>query len=298
MQDKKDAPQGSAAKKVVMGVLGLIALILIWISFYTVPSGTRGIALRFNNASMTPVAPGIHFKVPFIDSYRLMSVQVQKSERVETSASKDLQEVTAQVAVNWHVNPAATAKIFVNVGGSITQKLIEPTVSNAVKAVTAIYNAEDIIANRDTLRDQIEEQLRAKLADYDIVVDGVNLTNISFSKAFNDAIEAKQVAQQKAQQASYDLQKARTVATQRLVEAKAQADAQEKIMKTLTPELIMQNAIEKWNGVLPSVVSGGAGGLTQLIAPQTMDMTAKSGKPETKPAPADPIQPMKGKLFK
>ncbi|MDA8420235.1 MAG: hypothetical protein M0039_03105 [Pseudomonadota bacterium] len=90
-----------------------------------------------------------------------------------------------------------------------------------------------------------------------MVVDSVNITNFQFSPQYAQAIEEKQVAQQKALQATYDLQKAKVRALQRIVEATAQSKAQALLRQTLTPEIIQQEAIQKWNGVLPTVTSGG-----------------------------------------
>jgi len=142
-------------------------------------------------------------------------------------------------------------------------KIIKPAISNAVKAVTAHYNAEDLIVNRDQVRGQIDAHIRDALKTYRVVIDSVNITDFSFSPEYATAIEQKQVAQQKAQQAQYDLEKAKVVAQQRVVEAQAQAQAQKLLQETLTPELIQQQAIVKWNGVLPQVV--GSNGVLPMI---------------------------------
>jgi regulator of protease activity HflC (stomatin/prohibitin superfamily) len=95
------------------------------------------------------------------------------------------------------------------------------------------------------------------------VVDSVNITDFHFSTQFAQAIEQKQVAQQRAQQAQYELQQAKVVAEQKIVEAHAQAEAQKLLQQTITPEIIQQQAVAKWDGHLPEVV-GSSGVLPML----------------------------------
>ena len=247
--------------------LAVVAAGVVYKSIQIIPAGERGVLMHFGAPDMVPLAPGLHFTNPFTTTVAWMNVQVQKAQGIEAAASKDLQDVTTTVAVNWHIVPASAPKVFQNVGGvpSIEDKLIQPAISNAVKAVTASYNAEDIIAHRDELAGKMATQLNAALLNYDVVIDGVNVVNIKFSDAFNNAIEAKQVAQQKAQQAEYDLQRAQVNAKQKVVEAQAQSDAQKLLQLTITPEIIAQQAIAKWDGHLPTYVTLGPGGVVPTL---------------------------------
>ena len=242
-----------------------IAVIVALQAAVSVPSGERGVLLRFGKANPVPLEPGLHLVIPGVDRVATMNVQVQKLEDSESAASRDLQDVTTTVATNWHIIADKASTIFQTVGdmAAVKTKLVAPAISDAVKANTAAFNAEDIIAHRDDLRGRIAAQLAQQLKPYNIAIDSVNLINIAFSKAFNDAIEAKQVSQQRAQQAQYDLQKAKVAAQQRVVEAEAQAQAQKLLQETLTPEIIQQQAVAKWNGVLPTVV--GSGGVLPMI---------------------------------
>jgi regulator of protease activity HflC (stomatin/prohibitin superfamily) len=116
--------------------------------------------------------------------------------------------------------------------------------------------ADDLIVHRDKVRSQIDDQITNELKQFRVVTDSVNITDFRFSDQFAQAIEQKQVAQQHAQQAQYDLQKVQVVAQQRVVEAKAQAESQHLLQQSLTREIIQQQAIAKWDGHLPEVVGG------------------------------------------
>jgi regulator of protease activity HflC (stomatin/prohibitin superfamily) len=146
---------------------------------------------------------------------------------------------------------------------ALVEKIIKPAISNSVKAITAHYNAEELITHRDRVRGEIEAQITSELKPFRLVVDSVNITDFHFSPEFAQAIEQKQVAQQRAQQAQYELQQAKVVAAQKIVEATAQAESQKLLQQTITPEIIQQQAVAKWDGRLPQVV-GSSGVLPML----------------------------------
>ena len=236
----------------------LVVLVLAFGIFVQVGPGERGVLMTWGAVQPGVLQPGLHIKLPVAQSVSKMDVQVQNSEAAETSASHDLQIVTTTVATNWHIQPPDAEWVYQNIGTepALVAKIITPAISNAVKAVTAHYDAEDLIVNRDVVRGQIDTHIRDALKAYRVVIDSVNITDFSFSPEYATAIEQKQVAQQKAQQAQYDLEKAKVVAQQRVVEATAQGQAQKLLQETLTPQIIQQQAIAKWNGVLPQVVGG------------------------------------------
>jgi regulator of protease activity HflC (stomatin/prohibitin superfamily) len=245
---------------------GIVAVLLIAAGlFVQVGPGERGVLMTWGAVQPGVLDPGLHYKIPLAQTVAKMDVQVQNSQAAETSASHDLQIVTTTVATNWHILPADAEWVYQNIGNesALVTKIITPAISNAVKAVTAHYDAEDLIVNRDVVRGQIDSHIRDALKGYRVVIDSVNITDFSFSPEYATAIEQKQVAQQRAQQAQYDLEKAKVVAQQRVVEAQAQAQAQKLLQETLTPEIIQQQAIVKWNGVLPQVV--GANSVLPMI---------------------------------
>lgn len=246
---------------------GLVALILLFGTYVTIPSGYCGVMTTFGAASQKVLAPGLHFKMPFIQGIVKMNVQVQKNQLTEHAASLDLQDVETTVATNWNINNSDASWIYQQIGMEdvLNDRIIQPVVSNAIKAVVAHYNAEDLVEKRDQVRGQIEDLIRKNLKPYhvNVDVDGVSITNFSFSPDYERAIEQKQVAQQRAQQAEYELQQAKVEAERQIAQAQGQAQAQKLLQQTLTPQLIQQQAIQKWDGHLPSVV--GSSGVMPMI---------------------------------
>lgn len=236
----------------------LVAIVIFFSSYVTVGPGQRGVLMTFGAVRDGVLMPGFHFKAPFIQQVKMIDVQIQKSEATETAASRDLQNVTTQVAVNWSIQPSDAEWVYQQLGDEdeLTQKVIEPIVSNSVKAVTAKYDAEDLVEKRDLICDQIRAQVIEALAAYKVKVEGVNITNFAFSPEYSQAIESKQVAQQNSQKAQYDLVRIKVEAQQAVAQAQGQAQAQKLIQSSLTPGLIQLKAVEKWHGVLPLVVGG------------------------------------------
>jgi regulator of protease activity HflC (stomatin/prohibitin superfamily) len=240
------------------GAIIVIVLLILGGLFVLIGPGQRGVLMTFGAVQEGVLDPGLHMKLPFMQSVAKMDVQVQNFQAAETAASLDLQNVSTSVATNWHILPADAEWVYQHIGNEsdLVDKIIRPAISNSVKAVTAHYNAEDLIIHRDQVRDQIQTQITSELQPYRVVVDSVNITDFHFSDEFAQAIERKQIAQQRALQAQYELQQAKVLAQQRVVEAQAQSQAQKLLQLTLTPELIQQQAIAKWDGRLPTVVGG------------------------------------------
>ena len=109
---------------------------------------------------------GLHFVVPFRDNVVQMEVRTQKIVESATSASKDLQDVSTQVALNYHIDPDRAHVVYRQLGYDYANRVIVPAIQESVKQVTARFNAEELITNRETVR----------LAPYNIIVDALSIT--------------------------------------------------------------------------------------------------------------------------
>ena len=233
--------------------IGFLALITACGSCTFVPAGERGIVLHFGAVSSRVMGEGLSFKLPIYESVVKMNVQVQKHEVTANAASKDLQEVTSQIALNYHVSPDEVGSLYQQLGEGYQEKIIDPSIQESVKAVTAKYTAVELITNRHVVTAEITEAVREKLKPYHIFVDQVSTKDFSFSEKFKNAIEAKQEAEQLAQKATRDLERIKTEAEQQVATARAQATSFQLQAQTLTPQMIQMEWIKKWDGKLPSV---------------------------------------------
>ncbi|MDB9446769.1 prohibitin family protein [Anabaena sp. CS-542/02] len=227
--------------------------------FAVINAGERGVLMQFGKVQDRVLDEGLHPIIPIVISVKRINVRVQKKNIFKSdAASKDLQTITTELAVNWHIDPLKVNRIYQQVGDErlIIDGIITPAVSEFLKAATAKKNHEEVITKRTELKQEIDSNLKKRVESYGIIIDDVSLVNFSFSPDFSRAIESKQIAEQEAKQAEFIAQKATQEAQAEINRAKGQAEAQRLQRQTLTPELLQKQAIEKWDGRFPAVITG------------------------------------------
>lgn len=194
--------------RVMIGIVALIALIAVLSSFYTVQSGQR--AIVFTWGEVTSVQDeGLRFKIPFMQTIEKVDIRTRRVESPADAVSKNLQSVNTTVTINYLLDSGKLKELYSTVGLDVETKIIAARVQETVKAVTAKYTAEELITQREQVRSDILESLTRQLLEYHVLVapGGVQITNFNFSRAFNDSIEEKQVAEQKALTAANNLER-------------------------------------------------------------------------------------------
>lgn len=251
-------------------VLLSVAAVTAISSITIVPAGHSGVVLNLQQVQPKVFSEGFNVKIPFVETVVPIEVRIQKSESSQMSASRDMQNVTTTVAVNYSLNPNSVNKLYKDVGLDYRARIVEPAISESLKAVTAEYTAEELITKRTEVSAKVKEMLTAKLAKYNITLNEISLTAFAFSDEFNHAIEGKQSAEQDALKAKRVLEKVKIEAEQKITSAQAEAKALEMKKLAVTPELvrlkeievqekaldIQEKAINKWNGTLPNVTGG------------------------------------------
>lgn len=256
--DLKKNPLFALGPKFALGAaVVFVLLILASASFQTVGAGQRGVVFsRFGGVQDRILGEGLRFKIPFIEFITSVDVRIQKAQTDSSASSKDLQVVSSTIAVNYHVDPDKVNTVYQEIGLFFKERVIDPSVQESVKAVSAQFTAEELITRRQEVSELIEMDLTVRLAKFNILVDGFNIVDFSFSKSFNDAIEAKQEAEQRALKASRDLDRIKIEAEQMIAKAKAEAESQRLQRETISPIILQLRAIEKWDGHFPQVVGG------------------------------------------
>ena len=261
MKDSSLSISSSSAIWIGGGVVFLIFAIFFR-PFATVNAGERGVMMQFGKVQDGILDEGIHPVIPIVTTVKSISVRVQKTDLQAQASSRDLQSISTELAINWHVDATQVNKVFQRVGDEeqIVNGIIGPAISEVLKAATAKRTAEEIITKRTELKDEIDNTLKKRLSPYGIIVDDVSLVNFTFSPEFAKAIESKQIAEQEAKQAEFVTLKAKQDADAAINRAKGQAESQRLVRETLTKELLQKLAIEKWDGRFPTVM-GGSGAL-------------------------------------
>ena len=244
-------------------IVAIVRFLIFSGSLVIVGPGQRGVVLNFGAVSPKVWDEGLHFKIPVYQRVQKMDVRVQKEQTEAAAASKDLQDTHSTIAVNFNIIPDKAGWVFQHIGRGYNERVIDPMTQEVVKAVTARYTAIELITMREKVRTEIKDMLKARLLDYHIAVVDVSIVNFKFSAQFTQAIENKQTAEQMALKASRDLDRIKIEAQQKIAAAQAEAESLRLQRQNISADLVelrrieaMQQAIQKWNGVLPQVTGG------------------------------------------
>lgn len=249
----------------------LVLGVIIFNVAYIISAGERGVLLTFGKPNMVPKTEGLHFKIPLVQTIVKMDVKTLKYEAELTAASRDLQDVSTKIAINYHIVPEQVPEIYKTIGITYADKIIYPMEQEVNKATTAQFTAEELITKREQVRENMKNTLRDKLASRGIVVEEISIVNFAFSKSFTEAIEAKVTQEQQALQAKNKLEQIKFEAEQKVASAQAEATALSLQKQFITPELlrlrqievqsksldVQLKAIDKWSGQTPTVLVGG-----------------------------------------
>ncbi|MBQ8475298.1 MAG: prohibitin family protein [Clostridia bacterium] len=235
-----------------------------------VPTGHTGVVTTFGHVEDYTYEAGIHIKNPMSKVVN-MDNRTQKETLELSCFSSDIQEVIITYTVNYQIDKENAQTIYRTIGENYYEKIITARIQDSVKTVSAKFSAENLVGSRNDLSTQIEEMLRASLAEYNIELVGASIENMDFTDAFTDAVEAKQVAEQNKLKAQTEAQQkvieAEAAAQVKVIEAQAEADAilakataeaeaNAKLAASITDELIDYQYAEKWDGKLPQITGG------------------------------------------
>lgn len=185
-------------------ILLSVAVTLLTVScLRTVPTGHTGIVTVFGKVENQTYEAGVHFTAPWKTVVN-MDNRNQKASVDMACFSSDIQEVAVTYTLNYQISKSNAQMIYKDIGVSYYETVITPRVQEAVKSELAKYTAEELLSNRSRLSQDIRVVLTEKLNAYNIVVVDASIENLDFSDAFTDAVEAKQVAEQKSKQAQIE----------------------------------------------------------------------------------------------
>lgn len=249
-------------RNVILGTIIGVAIIVLLASITTVPTGHVGIKTRFGKVQDDVINEGLNFKVPFIEKIVRIDCRTQKTEMANATATKDLQEVTFTIAVNYNITNETANELYRTTGVNYQEIVLNPAVLESIKAVTAQYTAEELITKRSEVSNKMQDTLKGKIENKGFNVVDFNIIDLDFSVEYNQAIEKKQVAEQQAKQAQYELEKARVENEKKIENAKADAEVMRQQNSQITEETLrlkelenQSKLIDKWNGQLPTTVT-------------------------------------------
>ncbi len=242
-------------------VAAIAVLILIGATLfsgcYVVQPGMRGVKVTLGKLDDDFIQPGPGLKLPFVTQVENISIKQETREIVAECYSQDMQQVTIKLKIIFAVPEQSVVTVYKSYQGDAFDSLVAPRVQEALKEQTALLSAEQIVKQREDVKQKTKDSAVKKIGAVVEITD-VILENIDLSKQLEQAIEEKMVQEQNANKAKFEQEKRKIDADTKVIEAKAEAEAIKVRGEALkaTPDLIQLMIVEKWDGHSPMVVSG------------------------------------------
>ena len=266
--------------------IALAVVMLVTSCLAIVPTGYTGILTTFGKVEDRTIGSGANFILPWQKIVK-MDNRTQKVQLSTSAFSSDIQQVDVALSVNYCIDQATAQELYRTVGTNYYDNVMFPRIQENTKAVFSQYSAENLIAKRDILSDQIAEAMSKDLKQYGITIVSIAIEDIDFTDAFTNAVEAKQVAaqnkltaqteqEQKTMEeraaaerakiaaqadadkaiiaANADLEVVKVQAEAALYAGEKEAEMNKRISESLTGELTNYYWIKQWDGKLPTTV--------------------------------------------
>lgn len=285
---------GTIVMKRIWPLIGSVCGLVVFMvscSFVFVPSGYVGVRTAYGQISDKPTKSGLNRIVPFVEQIHNVNCKQQEINygdlQIWSETSERTEIYCQNVVIDYQIEPEWAAWIWTNVEEYDHNLVKQTTVESGIKAATKQYDDTDVTDRskiEKTAKEMVQNALNNKYGDQIVTIVSVTIGNMNFSDAYNEAIEKKSQARLAAETAEYvnkqatqqitaEAEQKRIQATAEAeaakikadgeaealrIRAEAEADANDKIAKSLTPELIEKQKIDKWDGKLPTIQGSGS----------------------------------------
>ncbi len=241
-----------------VAILIFAAVIMAASGTYVVQPGYRGVEVTMGKVSPAFKPEGFGLKAPFVTTIHPISVRQHTAEDKADCYSSDLQQTHIELKVLFRIPESSVVKLFQQYYGEPFESLVAPRVHEALKEVTALQSAEQIVKNREQIKTRALEIARKKIGTL-FVVDDIVIQNIALTKELEHAIEAKMVQEQEASKSKYLQQRAQIEADTAVIQAKGEAESIRIRGQALkdNPAFVDLKIVDKWDGITPLVIGGG-----------------------------------------
>lgn len=206
-------------------------------SMYNVDGGHRAIIFsRLGGIQPGVFSEGLHFRIPWFQWPIIYDVRAKPRRIMSPTGSKDLQMVNIGLRVLARPVSATLPEMYQRLGLDFDERVLPSIINEVLKSVVAQFNASQLITMRQEVSLMIRDQLLERAKDFNIILDDVSITDLSFSPQYTAAVESKQVAQQEAQRAAFLVERAKQERQQKVVQAEGEAQA-----ATLLGEALSEN---------------------------------------------------------
>jgi prohibitin 2 len=246
------------ARLVGVGILIFVVVLMASSGTYVVQPGQRGVQVTMGQVSPQFKPEGFGLKAPLITSIIPVSIKQQTATDKADAYSSDLQQVVYQLRVLYRIPESSVVKLFKEYLGEPFESLISPRVQEAIKEVTALQSAEQVVKNREQIKTRALELSKKKVGEI-LVIEDIVIENITLTGELERAIEAKMVQEQEAAKSKFVQQRAQIEADTAVIKAKGEAESirirGEALKKS--PVYLDLQVVDKWDGITPLVIGGG-----------------------------------------
>ncbi|KAI5291550.1 Prohibitin-1, subunit of the prohibitin complex (Phb1p-Phb2p) [Ascosphaera aggregata] len=203
-------------------------------SMYDVKGGTRAVVFdRIAGVKDKVSNEGTHFLIPWLQKSIIYDVRTKPRNIATTTGSKDLQMVTLTLRVLHRPEVQKLPKIYQSLGLDYDERVL-PSIGNEVlKSIVAQFDAAELITQRETVSNRIRSELTKRAADFNIALEDVSITHMTFGHEFTRAVEQKQIAQQDAERARFVVERAEQERQANVIRAEGEAESADIISKAI-----------------------------------------------------------------
>lgn len=245
------------ARLVGGGILVFVVVLMAFSGTYVVHPGYRGVEVTMGKVTPVPKKEGFGLKLPLVTMVEPISIRQQTAQEQAECFSADLQQIVIDLRVLFRIPENMVVKLFQGYEGEAFENLVAPRIHEALKEVTALQSAEQIVKSREQIKAKSLDLARQKL-DGLVIIEDIVIQNIQLTKELEQAIEAKMVQEQEAQRSKFVQQRAQIEAETAIIKAKGEAES-----IRLRGQALKENStyvdsqiVERWDGVPPLVIGG------------------------------------------
>ncbi|KAL8648206.1 MAG: hypothetical protein Q9210_005130, partial [Variospora velana] len=211
-----------------------VVLFVGQLSLYDVKGGSRAVIFdRLSGVKENVINEGTHFLIPWLQKAIVYDVRTKPRNISTTTGSKDLQMVSLTLRVLHRPEVKMLPKIYQSLGLDYDERVL-PSIGNEVlKSIVAQFDAAELITQRESVSNRIRTDLLRRAQEFNIALEDVSITHMTFGKEFTRAVEQKQIAQQDAERSRFIVEKAEQERQANVIRAEGEAESAETISKAV-----------------------------------------------------------------